>query len=89
MVQGGKTQTEYGNLIKLKRQIVLGKPEESAIFRAKVLEKRELFRGKAAEICMGFLTRLWLNTKLHTHKVRIQEDSQKRSTRESWELQAE
>ena len=77
MVQGGKTQEEYNNLIKLKRQLVLGKPEESQIFRARVLEKRELFRERAPEMCMGFLIRLWLNIKLHTHKVRIQEDSKK------------
>lgn len=84
MVQGGKTQAEYSNLIKLRRQIVFGKPEEPAIFRARVLEKRELFRGRAPEICMGFLIRLWLNTKMLMHKVRIQEDSQRRSTRETW-----
>lgn len=56
--------------------------DEAAIFKARVLKRRKLFRGRAPEIYKSFFISLWL--KLHMHKVRIQDVTQRRSSRNTW-----
>lgn len=82
MVLGWETQAEYSNLNKLKGQIGVCGINEAAFFKARILKRRMLLRGRAPEICKSCFISLWL--KLHMHKVRIQDVTQRRSLGNTW-----
>ena len=79
----GKPKQNIVILINWKDRSVFVESDEAAIFKAREGRKRrKLFSGRAPEICMSFFISLWL--KLHMHKVRIQDVTQRRSSRNTW-----